>query len=78
LSVLSGADASRPVTVTALEDEHAQLSRRLALAPPDAPADPEAEAAALWRELGVPDARHVPDLDVAALLNRFVPQGNRA
>lgn len=78
LSILNGADATRPVTAKALENEHTQLRRRLALAPPDAPADPETEAVALWRQLGVPDAEHIPDLDVAALLDRFVHDGRQA
>ena len=53
-------DASCPVTLELLEAEHARLAARLDFA--------GAEAIALWSTLGVQDAAHVPDLDVAGVL----------
>lgn len=52
-------DAARPVTLAALEEEHARLAARLGFE--------GNEAVALWATLGVPEAARVPDLDVAAL-----------
>jgi malonate decarboxylase beta subunit len=54
----------RPLTLAALEQEHALLSSRLALMADAIDGD---EAEALWTRLGVPDAATVPDLDVDAL-----------
>ena len=61
--------AARPVTLQALEDEHALLAERLAAVPEaqwnDGVHD---DATRLWERLGVADAQRVPALDVAALL----------
>ena len=56
--------ASRPVTLAALEDEHALLHERLQRL-----ADPahDDDAVALWTELGIADAARVTELDVEAL-----------
>jgi malonate decarboxylase beta subunit len=58
-AAIAALDAARPVTLAALEQEHALLASRLSYA--------GAEAIPLWTALGVADAAHVPDLDVAAL-----------
>jgi malonate decarboxylase beta subunit len=58
-AAIAALDAARPVTLAALEQEHALLAARLAY--------DGAEAVPLWASLGVPDAARVPDLDVAAL-----------
>ncbi|HEY8905206.1 MAG TPA: biotin-independent malonate decarboxylase subunit beta [Rhodoferax sp.] len=57
-------DASMPVTLERLEDEHALLASRLRQLPEQVDGD---EAVALWALLGVADASRVPDLDVAAV-----------
>lgn len=58
---------SRPVTLAALEAEHALLAERLSLAPEaDWPGD-GSEPVAFWTALGVPEAARVPDLDAAVL-----------
>lgn len=58
----------RPVTLQALEAEHALLAARLAAVPEahwnDGVHD---DAMRLWQRLGVADAQRVPALDVAAL-----------
>jgi len=77
LSVLDSTEASRPITLETLKAEHAQLCRRLALASPEAPADTETEAVAIWQQLGVPAPSEVPDLDVTELLAGFSPQGDQ-
>lgn len=59
-AALAALDASRPVTLAALEEEHARLAARLAFS--------GAEAVDLWAAQGIPDAARVPDLDVAAVL----------
>ena len=63
-AAIDGLDASRPVTLEALEAEHALLSDRLRrMAEP-----PEGDdAVALWIRLGVDHAERVGDLDVAAV-----------
>ncbi|HEY8879004.1 MAG TPA: biotin-independent malonate decarboxylase subunit beta [Roseateles sp.] len=58
-AAMAALDAAHPVTVAALEQEHALLASRLSYE--------GAEAVPLWASLGVTDAVHVPDLDVAAL-----------
>ena len=58
-AAIAALGASRPITLVALEDEHARLAARLSFAGDD--------AIALWAALGVADAARVPDLDVAAL-----------
>lgn len=50
---------ARPVTLVALEAEHARLSARLTF--------DGSEAVSLWTALGVPQAAKVPDLDVAGV-----------
>ncbi len=59
-AAIAALTAARPVTLDVLEAEHARLAARLAF--------DGAEAVALWSSMGVPDAAHVPDLDVAAVL----------
>ncbi|MDR7267789.1 malonate decarboxylase beta subunit [Pelomonas saccharophila] len=59
-AAIAALDAARPVTLEALEAEHARLAARLDF--------DGAEAIALWSTLGVPDAAQVPDLDVAGVL----------
>ncbi len=55
------AAGARPLTLDALEAEHALLAKRL----DDAPAG--ADAIALWRSLGIVDAEQVPELDAAGV-----------
>lgn len=58
----------RPVTLEALEIEHALLAARLAEVPESTWSDGrEDDAVRLWRRLGVPDAAQVPEMDVASL-----------
>nr|WP_145552662.1 biotin-independent malonate decarboxylase subunit beta [Variovorax boronicumulans] len=75
-AAIAALGAARPVGLQALEDEHALLARRLAAVPEaqwnDGVHD---DAIRLWERLGVPDARRVPALDVAALLALRTPQG---
>ncbi|WCM86591.1 biotin-independent malonate decarboxylase subunit beta [Acidovorax sp. NCPPB 3576] len=66
-AAIAALGAARPVTLAALEAEHALLAARMAALdhlPDDAPAD---DATALWQALGVADAARVPELDVAAV-----------
>ncbi len=58
-AALAALDAAKPITLAALEQEHALLASRLSYE--------GAEAIPLWAWLGVTDAVQVPDLDVAAL-----------
>jgi malonate decarboxylase beta subunit len=58
-AAIAALDAARPVTLAALEDEHARLAARLRFEGND--------AVAFWASTGVADAARVPDLDVAAL-----------
>lgn len=60
---------TRPVTLQALEAEHALLAARL-IATPEASWNDGAEddAVRLWRGLGVAEPERVPELDVAALI----------
>jgi len=56
---------SRPLTLAALEQEHALLTARLHALPADnAGGD---EAMLLWRALGIADAQQVPELSVEAV-----------
>jgi malonate decarboxylase beta subunit len=64
LQAIGAADASRPVTLAALEAEHALLHARLRLMDAETHGD---DAVALWSRLGVPDAARVGDLDVATV-----------
>jgi len=58
----------RPVTLQALEEEHALLAARLAAVPEARWNDGlEDDAVRLWQHLGMADAQRVPDMDVAAL-----------
>jgi len=63
-AAIDALDASAPVTLKRLEDEHALLAARLRLLPDAVDGD---EAVALWTRLGVADAARVPDLDVDAV-----------
>ncbi|SEB00852.1 biotin-independent malonate decarboxylase subunit beta [Variovorax sp. YR216] len=64
-AALDAIGASRPVTLDALEQEHALLAARLRMLPTaDEAGD---DAIALWTRLGIPDAARVPELDVAAV-----------
>jgi malonate decarboxylase beta subunit len=65
-AAIAALDASRPVTLEALEAEHALLARRLALLPEGL--DGDEEAITLWKQLGVADAAKVPSLDVDEVL----------
>jgi malonate decarboxylase beta subunit len=58
-AAIAALGAARPVTLAALEAEHARLAARLRFDGDD--------AVALWTAMGVADAARVPDLDVAAL-----------
>jgi len=58
-AAIAALDAAPPITLAALEQEHALLASRLSY--------PGAEAIPLWTSLGVPDATHIPDLDAAAV-----------
>lgn len=55
----------RPVTLEALQAEHALLAQRLELLPEAL--DGEVEAFTLWRRLGVEQPEQVPALDVSAV-----------
>lgn len=59
VAAIAALNATQPVTLAMLEQEHGLLASRLTFE--------GAEAIPLWASLGVPDAAHVPDLDVAAL-----------
>lgn len=59
-AAITALNSSQPVTLDLLEAEHARLAARLAFE--------GTEALSLWASLGVPDAIHVPDLDVAGVL----------
>ncbi len=64
-AAIAGLGAARPVTLDALEDEHALLMARLRELPTASPGHDDAMA--VWERLGVPEATRVPDMDVAAL-----------
>ena len=59
-AVIAALHAAKPVTLAALEAEHALLAARLR--PLGSGGD---EATALWLRLGIADAARVPDMDVA-------------
>lgn len=64
-AAIEALDASSPITLAGLEDEHALLADRLRLLPArDGEGD---DAVDLWSALGVPDAGRVNELDVAAV-----------
>ena len=68
IALLARPDAARPVTLDALEAEHALLAARL-VATPEATWNDGAEddAVRLWRGLGIASAARIPSLDVAAV-----------
>jgi malonate decarboxylase beta subunit len=57
--------ASKPLTVAALEEEHALLTARLHALPSDTAG--RDEATLLWSALGIADAQRVPELPVEAV-----------
>ena len=63
-AAIDALDASAPVTLKRLEDEHALLATRLRLLPDVVDGD---EAVALWARLGMADAARVSELDVDAV-----------
>ncbi len=63
-AVIAALDAGRPLTLEALEAEHALLARRLAQTAPGA------DAVDVWRALGVADAEGVPDMALDELRAR--------
>jgi malonate decarboxylase beta subunit len=64
VAALAAPNASRPVTLQALEAEHALLRARAALLEAPVAGD---EATALWSRLGVADATRVGQMDVDAV-----------
>jgi malonate decarboxylase beta subunit len=64
-AALDAIGAAKPVTLDALEREHALLAARLRLLPPAAEGCDD--AIALWSRMGIPEAERVPELDVAAV-----------
>jgi malonate decarboxylase beta subunit len=66
---------ARPVTLEALEAEHALLASRLALL--DSPFDGD-EATVLWSRLGIAEAERIGELDVADLHRLRNTSGARA
>lgn len=65
-AAIAALDLRRPVTLAALEEEHALLAARLRLL--DAPVEDGADdAVTLWQRLGVADAARVGDLEVNAV-----------
>jgi malonate decarboxylase beta subunit len=63
-AAIEALDSSRPVTLEALEAEHALLAARLRRMAEPVEGD---DAVALWMRLGVADAERVSDLDVASV-----------
>ncbi|MEJ8813501.1 biotin-independent malonate decarboxylase subunit beta [Variovorax ureilyticus] len=64
-AALDAIGAAKPVTLDALEREHALLSARQRMLPPaDEGGD---DAIALWTRLGIPGAERVPEMDVTAV-----------
>lgn len=64
-AAIAALDGSKPLTLAALEDEHALLAARLDALPADT-GDGD-DATRLWRALGVADAERVPELAVDAV-----------
>jgi malonate decarboxylase beta subunit len=74
-AAIAALQKSRPVTLQALQSEHALLAARLAAVPEASWNDgAEDDAVRLWRSLGVADAPRVPALDVAALQQMVSPR----
>ena len=63
-AAIEGLDSSKPVTLEALEAEHALLAARLRRMSEPVEGD---DAVALWIRLGVAHAERVGDLDVASV-----------
>ena len=63
-AAIGGLDSARPITLEALEAEHALLGARLLLLPDHVDGD---DAVNLWSRLGVADAARVTELDVDAV-----------
>ena len=63
-AAIASLDATIPVSLERLEQEHALLATRLRMLPDQVEGD---EAVALWARLGVADASRVSDLDVDAV-----------
>jgi malonate decarboxylase beta subunit len=63
-AAIAALDAARPVTIEALEAEHALLRSRYALL--DEPVEGD-EATALWSRLGIAEAQRIGQLDVDAV-----------
>lgn len=67
-AAVAAIDASRPLTLAALEEEHALLTARLHALPADnADNTGRDEATLLWSALGIADAERVPELPVEAM-----------
>jgi malonate decarboxylase beta subunit len=64
-AAIAAIDASKSLTLAALEEEHALLTARLHALPEDT--DGRDEATLLWSALGIADAQRVPDLPVEAV-----------
>jgi malonate decarboxylase beta subunit len=71
-AAIAALDAARPVTLPALEAEHALLASRVALLGDCVDGD---EATALWSHLGVREATRIGDLDVEAVRALRTGQG---
>ena len=64
-AAVAALEASRPLTLAALEEEHALLTARLNALPADTGG--RDEATLLWSALGIAEAQRVPDLPVDAV-----------
>ncbi|CAN7742467.1 biotin-independent malonate decarboxylase subunit beta [Variovorax sp. LjRoot290] len=64
-AAVAAIDASKPLTLAALEEEHALLTARLHALPSDTVG--RDEATLLWSALGIADAQRVPELPVEAV-----------
>jgi len=65
-AAIAAIDVSKPLTLEALEQEHALLTKRLHALDTTDTTDRD-EAALLWSALGIADARQVPELSVEAV-----------
>ncbi|CAN7774089.1 biotin-independent malonate decarboxylase subunit beta [Variovorax sp. LjRoot84] len=65
VAAVAAIGASKPLTLAALEQEHALLTARLHALPADTAG--RDEATLLWSALGIADAQQVPDLPVEAV-----------
>ena len=64
-AAIAALGASKPLTLPALEEEHALLAARLHALPADTAG--QDEATLLWSALGITDAQRVPELGVDAV-----------